>query len=100
MESVEAIVSHVVENLNIACENHEVMIVTTHKLSDKVNVQFLNILLNEESRFRFKGATIINQTLMDLYAYNSNIGVIANLGEKIDIVPICNGIFANEYQLQ
>lgn len=90
MESIEAIISYVVENLNIVCENFEVVIITTHKLSDKVNVQFLNLLLNED-KFKFKSATIINQTLMALYAYNSNIGVIANLGEKIDIVPICNG---------
>lgn len=90
MESIEAIVAHVVENLNVACENYEVVVITTHKLSDKVNVQFLNMLLNED-KFKFKSATIINQTLMTLYSYNSNIGVIANLGEKIDIVPICNG---------
>lgn len=91
MDSMEAIVGHVVENLNIACENYEVIVITTHKLSDKVNVQFLNMLLNQD-KFNFKSATIINQTLMALYAYNSSIGVIANLGEKIDIVPICNGI--------
>lgn len=91
MESMEAIVGHVVENLNISSgENYEVIIITTHKLSDKVNVQFLNMLLGGE-KFKFESATIINQTLMSLYAYNSSIGVVANLGEKIDIVPICNG---------
>lgn len=90
MESMEAIVSHVVENLNIACENYDVLVITTHKLSDKVNVQFLNMLFDE--KFNFKSATIINQTLMALYAYNASMGVIANLGEKIDIVPICNGL--------
>lgn len=90
MESIDAIINYVVENLNINCVDYEVVVITTHKLSDKVNVQFLNLLLESE-KYRFKSATIINQTLMDLYAYNSNIGIIANLGEKIDIVPICNG---------
>ena len=99
MESIEAIIGHVVENLNIVCENFEVVIITTHKLSDKVNVQFLNLLLGSD-KFKFKSATIINQTLMALYAYNSNIGVIANLGEKIDIVPICNGINKHTKQLK
>lgn len=92
MDSMEAIVAHVVENLNIVCENYEVIIITTHKLSDKVNVQFLNMLLGAD-KFKFESATIINQTLMSLYAYNSSIGVVANLGEKIDIVPICNGLY-------
>jgi actin-related protein len=92
MESMEAIIDYVVEYFNVNPQDHEIVIVTTHRLTDKVNVQFLNLLLNNE-KFNFKNAMIINQSLLGLYFYNTNVGVVVNLGEKIDIAPICNGTF-------
>ena len=82
MECIEAIISFVVESLNICCSDYQIVVITTHKLSDKVNLQFLNLLLENE-KFRFESAVIINQTLLTLYAYNSNVGIVANLGEHI-----------------
>ncbi len=91
IDSVEAILEYVAETLNLSCPDYQIVIVTTHKLTDKTNIQFLNMLLGG-SKFNFQSVTIINQTLLTLYSYNSNVGVVANLGEKIDIVPICNGV--------
>lgn len=91
LDSIEAILTHVVDTLNIQCAHTECLIITSHKLTDKLNVQYLNLLLLNE-KFKFKSASILNQTLMALYSYNANVGVIANLGEKIEIVPICGGI--------
>jgi actin-related protein len=90
MECVEAIISYIVDILNILCSNYHVLIITPQKFSDKVNVQFLNMLLVNE-KFQFESVTLINQTLMSLYSYNTNVGIVANLSEKIDIVPYCNG---------
>lgn len=91
ISSIDAIINYVVEVLNVDCHDHEILIITPQKFSDKVNIQFLNLLLNDE-KYQFKSASLMNQTLMALYSYNASVGVIANLGEKIDIVPICNGI--------
>ncbi len=89
--SIDAIIEYIVESLNINCNDHQIIIITPQKFSDKLNVQFLNLLLVDE-KYQFEAATLMNQTLMSLYSYNSSVGVVANLGEKIDIVPICNGI--------
>ncbi len=89
--SIDAILEYIVESLDIICHDHQIIIVTPQKFSDKLNVQFLNLLLVDE-KYQFEAATLMNQTLMSLYAYNSTVGVVANLGEKIDIVPICNGV--------
>jgi hypothetical protein len=94
IDSIEAILAYVVDTLNISCQDYQIVIVTTHKLTDKTNIQFLNMLLSPGSSFNFASATIINQTLLTLYSYNTNVGIVANLGEKIDIVPICNGNFS------
>jgi actin-related protein len=90
ISSIDAIINYVVESLNVVCQDYEILIITPQKFSDKLNVQFLNLLLENE-KYQFKGVTLMNQSLLSLYSYNSSIGVVANLGEKIDIVPICNG---------
>jgi hypothetical protein len=82
IESIEAIFDYVVESLDINCPDYQILVITTHKLSDKVNYQFLNLLLEKE-KFRFDSAVIINQTLLTLYAYNSNVGIVANLGKLL-----------------
>lgn len=91
VESIETIISYVVDNLNVSSEDTEILLITSHKLTDRLNTQYLNYLLSGEN-YNFKSATIINQSLMSLYSYNANIGIIVNLGEKIDIIPICNGM--------
>ena len=90
LSSIDAIINFVVESLNVVCQDYEILIITPQKFSDKLNVQFLNLLLENE-KYQFRGVTLMNQSLLSLYSYNSSIGVVANLGEKIDIVPICNG---------
>lgn len=90
LSSIDAIIIYVVESLNVVCQDYEALIITPQKFSDKLNTQFLNLLLENE-KYQFKGVTLMNQSLLSLYSYNSSIGVVANLGEKIDIVPICNG---------
>lgn len=82
IESIEAIFDYVVESLDICCPDYQILVITTHKLSDKVNFQFLSLLLEKE-KFRFDSAVIINQTLLTLYAYNSNVGIVANLGKLL-----------------
>lgn len=91
ISSIDAIINYVVETLNISCQDYEILIITPQKFSDKLNIQFLNLLLEDE-KYQFKSVSLMNQSLLALYSYNSSIGVVANLGEKIDIVPICNGL--------
>ena len=82
IESFEAVLDYVVENLNIKCDDYQVLIITSNKLNDKANIQLLNLLLENE-KFRFQSATIINQALLTLYFYNTNVGIVVNMGEKI-----------------
>lgn len=81
-----------VDNLNVNSSEYEIVLITPHKLTDKVYIKYLDLLYSD--KFKFESALIINQTLLSLYAYNnnSNVGIICSLGEKIDITPICNGV--------
>ena len=90
MDSIDEILAYVVDTLNVTCEEHQIVVITPQRFSDKTNIQFLNMLLTGE-RYRFEAVTLINQSLLSLYSYSAAVGVVVNLGEKIDITPICNG---------
>jgi len=91
MDSIDEILAYVVDTLNVTCEEHQIVVITPQRFSDKVNIQFLNMLLTGE-KYRFEAVTLINQSLLSLYSYSAALGVVVNLSEKIDITPICNGI--------
>ena len=85
---------HAVRQLEVSnASEYELVLITPHKFNDKLNADCLNMLLGGgKALLNFQSATIIPQTLLTLYAYNANAGVVVHLGEKIDIVPICNGV--------
>lgn len=37
------------------------------------------------------GANIINQTLLSLYSYNATSGIVVDIGERLEIVPVTDG---------
>ena len=92
MESIEAIFSYVVDMLDISCPDYECVVVTPQKFSEKLHADFLDVLLADE-KYQFRSAIILSQTLLSLYSYNSSVGVVVNLGERINVVPFCNGTF-------
>ena len=66
----------------------QVMFSTPGNFSDKIKEQFMDILVN---RFNVVGANIVNQTLLALYSYNSTTGVVVDVGERLEIVPVTDG---------
>jgi hypothetical protein len=94
IECIEAIFTFIIDQLNIRNEirSYQVLVITPQKLNEKINVQLLNSLLMNEQKYGFSAVTILSQSLLPLYMYNSLTGVVVNLGEKIDIIPMSNGI--------
>ena len=56
--------------------------------TDHVKEQFMNILIKD---FHAQGVNIVNQTLLALYSYNSMSGIVVDIGERLEIVPITDG---------
>ena len=81
MDSIDEILAYVVDTLNVTSEEHQIVVITPQRFSDKVNIQFLNMLLTGE-KYRFEAVTLINQSLLSLYSYSAALGVVVNLGEK------------------
>ena len=74
----------------------QVLLSAPANISDKYKSQFMDILVNN---FHIKGANIINQTLLALYAYGSMSGIVVDIGERIEILPVTDGqfLFSSHY---
>ena len=67
------------------------MFSTPGNFSDNIKEQFMNMLINN---FRVKGANIMNQSLLALYSYNATSGIVVDVGERLEIVPVTDGRLA------
>lgn len=43
------------------------------------------------SRFGVKGVNVTHQSILALYAYNATSGIVVDIGERMDIVPVIDG---------
>ena len=57
-------------------------------LNDFMKGQFMEILVN---KFGVGGVNIVNQTLLSLYSYSASSGIVVDIGERLEIVPITDG---------
>lgn len=88
-DCLKAIFNYIIRELSLETNDYQVLLITPHKYSDKIHVEFIRLLIEQ---LNFSAITIINQSLLVLYSYNVSSGIIVNLSEKIEITPICNGI--------
>ena len=42
-------------------------------------------------RFGVKGVNITHQSILALYSYNASSGIVVDIGERIDVVPVIDG---------
>ncbi len=64
------------------------MFSTPGNFSDKIKEKFMDMFIN---RFHIVGANIINQSLLSLYSYNATSGIVVDIGERLEIVPVTDG---------
>lgn len=48
-------------------------------------------------RFGVVGVNIVNQTLLALYSYNSMSGIVVDIGERLEILPVTDGQLKTKY---
>ena len=64
------------------------MISAPASLNDLMKGQFMETLVN---KFGVAGVNIVNQTLLSLYSYSASSGIVVDIGERLEIVPITDG---------
>ena len=64
------------------------MISTPQNLGDKLREGLMRILVDE---MHVKGVCMVQQSLLALYSYNAMSGIIVDIGERLEILPIYDG---------
>lgn len=67
----------------------QIMLSTPYKLGDAAMSSLMKILTD---KFNVKGVCMVMQSLLALYSYNATSGIIVDIGERMEILPIFDGL--------
>lgn len=67
---------------------HQLMISTPQSLADKIRADLMGELIDT---YRVQGVCMVMQSLLALYSYNATSGIIVDIGERMEILPIYDG---------
>jgi len=85
---VYAILEKVFHELNVNPKTHLVMLSVPSNFGDAIREQLLSVLI---TRMSVPGVFMMEQALLVLHSYNSQSGIIVDIGERLDIVPVTDG---------
>lgn len=64
------------------------MLSTPQNLGDNMKSNLMKILVDQ---LHVRGACMVQQSLLALYSYNATSGIIVDIGERLEILPIYEG---------
>lgn len=67
---------------------HQLMISTPQSLADKIRADLMGELIDT---YHVQGVCMVMQSLLALYSYNATSGIIVDIGERMEILPIYDG---------
>ncbi|CAG0896009.1 unnamed protein product, partial [Darwinula stevensoni] len=88
MKGVEAILRGALGTLAVDPKRYELQISVPRSLNSKAQALLLTLLIDT---FGFCAVNVTHQSVLALYAYNAESGIVVDIGERMDIVPITQG---------
>ncbi|XP_077998616.1 uncharacterized protein LOC144451598 [Glandiceps talaboti] len=88
LEAIKDIFEKVFNDLGIDPTKYTIVMVTHRNLGVEGKVKLADILFNY---FNVAGIYIQQQSVFALYSYNTTTGVIVDVGEHINVVPVVDG---------
>lgn len=73
------------------------MISTPQNLGEKLKENLMSILIDQ---LHVRGACMVQQSLLALYSYNAMSGIIVDIGERLEILPIYEGRYFIEQSVR
>ena len=70
------------------------MLSAPYKLGDGATSNLMKILTDQ---FHTKGVCMVMQSLLALYSYNATSGIIVDVGDRMEILPIFDGLCILNY---
>ncbi|XP_071784513.1 uncharacterized protein [Asterias amurensis] len=90
MQTVEGLLDMAFTELGIDPIAYQIMVIVPFNLGVKTTEKLVEMVFD---RFNAEGVYVQEQSLMALYSYKATSGIVVNIGERIDVVPIVEGYF-------
>ncbi|XP_071081658.1 uncharacterized protein [Haliotis cracherodii] len=87
-KQMPAVFDKIFRDLGVNPSQYMVMISTPQSLGDNLRKSLMELLM---SRHQVAGVCMVQQSLLSLYSYNATSGIIVDIGERIEILPIFDG---------
>lgn len=64
------------------------MFSTPASFNDKIKAKFMDLFINH---FKVMAVSMACQAILSLYSYNTTSGVVVDIGDRIEILPVADG---------
>lgn len=88
VDMMSAIFGKVFSELKVNPKQYYVMLSTPQTLSDSLRSGLMNALVES---LGVQGVCMVQQSLLALYSYRTTTGIIVDIGQRIEILPIYDG---------
>lgn len=88
LRALACILDSIVSDLVVEPETTEVILTLPPTVAEEQRNELVEVLFEN---FQFAAICFQDQCLLSLYSYNTTSGVVVNIGDHIDVVPIIDG---------
>ncbi|XP_076448133.1 uncharacterized protein LOC143284892 isoform X2 [Babylonia areolata] len=88
VDMMTAVFSKVFTELGVNPRQYMVMLSTPQTLSDSLRAGLMEALVGS---LGVGGVCMVQQSLLALYSYRATTGIIVDVGQRLEILPICDG---------
>ena len=86
--AVQAIIESVLIPLNVQPQNCQLLLVLPPTVPEQERNKLAELLLET---FAFSGIYLQEQAILALYSYNTTSGIVVDIGDHVDIIPVIDG---------
>ena len=86
--AVHAIIESVLLQLNVQARDCHLLLVLPSTVPEQERIKLIELLLET---FAFSGIYLQEQAILALYSYNTTSGVVVDMGDHIDVIPVIDG---------
>ncbi|CAB3377644.1 Hypothetical predicted protein [Cloeon dipterum] len=88
VNAIPGLFEKVFDDLNVDQRMYDVILSVPRSFNTKTQTEIVNILFD---KFDVNAVNMTHQSVLALYSYNATSGVVVDIGERMDIVPINEG---------
>ena len=86
--ALQGFLEKIFKDLTIDPADYEIQLVSPRPLNDRTQKQLASLLFDE---FGVRAVNMAHQSILAMYAYNAHSGIVVDLGERMDVIPIVDG---------